>query len=286
MTGSRDVGGFAALRAVGFEPVRPVSGTAVFLVGPGFATCRSRTLKVPETDDISVQFERHIRRVALDRMRRHCVEAGGDGVIGVELAVRPFLGGVGAEGDETLEFVATGTAVRLAGVTRRRLKEKPFTAGVSAAELAKLLQAAWMPVAVVLGVGVKVVHDRATEVEQSSVDNVELSTATKLVRATRAAARDGLVRDAGLAGAHTVIEHGASLKVYEEACEVPRPQDSFVATARGVEIEPVDRIAVATMTGTALVRLRKPVGAGSARPLSMMRLDRDRRSAVNWRQAP
>ncbi|WP_426504559.1 hypothetical protein ACPPVO_44405 [Dactylosporangium sp. McL0621] len=269
-----DVGGFAALRTVGFEPLAPVTGAAVFSPPLGYDMCWNGPRRNPVVDEVAEQYERDVRELALERMRRACVAAGGHGVVGATLAVRPFL-------QDSLEYVIAGTAVRAGGSPPRR-GARPFTAGVDAAGLAKLLRAGWMPVALIFGVAVRAVHDTSGSLQRSSMDNVELSTSTLLVKAARAAARAALAAGAARAGARSVLLGDTGLKVCEQPCETGRG----AVDRDGVEIEAEDRIARADMTGTAIVQLHRPIGAPAGRPLSIMRLDRGRRPATNWRNEP
>jgi hypothetical protein len=64
------VGGFAALRTVGFEPLAPVTGTAVFSPPLGYDVCWNGPRRKPVVDEVAEQFERDTRRLALERMRR------------------------------------------------------------------------------------------------------------------------------------------------------------------------------------------------------------------------
>ncbi|MFI5906002.1 heavy metal-binding domain-containing protein [Dactylosporangium sp. NPDC051541] len=277
---------FAGLRTLGFEPVGRVTGLAVFRVVQGFASCTNRPRLNPVTDEVSQEFEREARRLAVERLRRKCIAAGGDGVIGVGLEVRPFFG------EDTLEYVASGTAVRICG-SQTEPRARPFTAGVGAADFVKLLRAGWMAASFLVGVAVKVVHDRATDLELTSVDNVELTTATKLVRSARVAARSALAVEAAHVGGHTVILDDIELSTFEQTCNATRREDNPSRTwddpERGsLEIESEDRVALAVMTGTAIVPLHRPIGPPAGRPLTIMRLDRDRRPAanVNRRNSP
>jgi uncharacterized protein YbjQ (UPF0145 family) len=268
-TSAPDVSGFAALRTLGFDPVGRVAGTAVFRPARSFAACSRRARLTPVVDEAVEQFERQARRLAFDRMRRQCTAAGGHGVVGVGLTIRPFLG-------DTLEYVASGTAVR-AGTARPARKTQPFTAGVGAADLVKLLRAGWMPVALVSGVAVRVVHDVSSDLELATLNNVELSLPTNLVRAARRAARAALAAEAARVGGHTVILDDIGLTVEDQPCYIG---------GSGGDVESEDRLVRAAMTGTAIVALHRPIGATAGRPLAIMRLDRDRRAAANWRNLP
>jgi uncharacterized protein YbjQ (UPF0145 family) len=266
-TSDLTVGEHAALRSVGFSPVGQALGSAVYNVGWNYTGCgywRGGGLlggyRQAQVVDLPLvrQLLWNARERAIKRMRQECAGLGGDGVVAVRLAVRPFYG-------NGLEFTAIGTAVRADG--SQHMTKRPFTSDLSGQDFAKLLRAGWLPVALVLGVGAVLRHDDWVTYRQStSWMNQEMTGHTELVTAVRAQARDGLTTDAARHGGSTVVLRDTSLRLYEVQC---RQYGTGNSEAR-------DHVAEATMFGTAIVPLpdhhRR---AAEPPPLAMLRLDKD-----------
>lgn len=250
---------FAAIRSVGFSPVGQVLGSAVYNVGWNYTGCgyyrglggfggwaAAPVVPVAATQQLLSK----ARHQALRRMRQECVELGGDGVVGVRLAVLRFH-------DVGLEFFAIGTAVRADGTTRPRT---PFTSDLSGQDFATLLRAGWVPVGLVQGVGAMLRHRDAYQAAQgASWYNQELGGPTRLVQAARDAARSDLTRDAGRLGGDTVVLRDTVVQVYERGCGVGEGEDQFVNTF---------------LWGTAIVPYRRRQAARAEAPLQMLRLNK------------
>jgi uncharacterized protein YbjQ (UPF0145 family) len=91
------------------------------------------------------------RELAMARMRAEADHLGADGIVGVQLRMQMYVWG-----QEVLEFVATGTAVRaLSGSgsagAHRAPDGRAFTSDLSAQDFFRLLAAGAVPVAFVLG---------------------------------------------------------------------------------------------------------------------------------------
>ncbi len=254
---------FAAIRSVGFSPVGQVMGSAVYNVGWNYTGCgyysgygpmygsrmgmwgRAPIVPVTATQQLLSKARHH----AVSRMRQECGQLGGDGVVGVRLAVLPFH-------DMGLEFLAIGTAVRADGTTRPK---RPFTSDLSGQDFAKLLRAGWVPVGLVQGVGAMLRHRDAYQFAQaSSWYNQELAGPTRLVQAAREAARDDLTTDARRAGGDTVVLRDTVLQVYERRCSVGEGEDQFVNTF---------------LWGTAIVPYKHAAAPETEAPLQMLRLN-------------
>jgi uncharacterized protein YbjQ (UPF0145 family) len=250
---------FAAVRAVGFSPVGQVLGSAVYNVGWSYTGCgfgyaglggfaggwtAAPVVPVPATQ----QLLNEARHRAVQRMRHECAGLGGDGVVGVRLAMRPYYG-------NGLEFIAIGTAVRADG---DRHPKHPFTSDLTGQDFAKLIRSGWVPVALVQGVGAVIRHDDwRTRTQQSSWMNTEIAGTTQLVHAARDAARVSLAADGRRYGGHTVLLQKMDLRVRGQACANVR--------------EGEDHLATAFLWGTAVVPFRTRASL-DAPPLMMMRL--------------
>ena len=168
---------FAAIRAVGFEPVGQVFGAAVYYLAtvagvscpgttaagyplpgatPGAAEPSGRSLVTgfPGTAARLAQGLYGGRRTAIDRMVGECADLGGHGIVGAVLRVAeiPATSFTAA----AIKFTVTGTAVRAGGCPPLA---RPFAADLSGPDFAKLIRAGWMPAGIALGISVAGLHD-------------------------------------------------------------------------------------------------------------------------------
>jgi uncharacterized protein YbjQ (UPF0145 family) len=112
------------------------------------------------------------RELAMSRMRAEADELGADGIVGVILRLQQYVWG-----QEVLEFVATGTAVRaLAGTGAHRAPDgRAFTSDLSAQDFFRLLAAGATPVAFVLGTCVyHIAHQSALQALRQTGQNQEM----------------------------------------------------------------------------------------------------------------
>jgi uncharacterized protein YbjQ (UPF0145 family) len=190
-----------ALSGVGYEAAGLVMGVSICHLGYGFAGLTESV----ELTELSAGFE-GARERALGRLREHCRRAGGDGVVGVRLALEAL------EGGRALEFAATGTAVRAVG--RSRPPADPFTSALSGEEFALLVRAGWEPLALVMGACVYHVALQGLR-QWTSGANAEIGTLTEALYAARelamerlqaAARREG---EAGVVGMRVEQRHHA-----------------------------------------------------------------------------
>ena len=277
---------FAAIRAVGFEPVGQVLGAAVYNVGfPGGYTCptygsrgaeaiadfnRSRGYGTPVSfTHVSggggasaygplVNTLYAARRKAIARMSAQCHTLGGHGVVGVSLTIGRFPGG-------GVEFNAIGTAVRAPGGMRL---DAPFTSAVSGQEFAKLIMAGLVPVALVLGISIGVRHDDWLMRGQTrwTMGNVEVAAYTELVNRTRQDARNELHLDVGRVSADGVVIERTEMHIGEAEC-------------RGRE-HAHDYRAEVTMLGTAISQFGSDRSHRERPSLAVLSLDPERRSTA------
>lgn len=174
---------------------------------------------------------------AMLRMLTECQALGGDGVVGVSLTVKNL-------GQDNREFLAYGTAVRAR--TEARPKNL-FSTTLEGQDVAKLLHGGWVPVGIVVGLGIAVRHDDWATVQQASLmaGNVEVSGYTDLVSTVRAEARRQFRSRTAAYGADGSVSSSMHLDIWErEAGENHR-----------------DHVALASMTGTAVARFHAGVSA-------------------------
>jgi len=255
---------FAAIRGVAFEPVGQVLGTAVFHIGyTGGWSCSGACSFTGGTDVSSsawapfsqlVKSMYTARRVALSRATAECRALGGDGIVGVKLKVGAFPAG-------GLEFTALGTAVRARSKTR---PVQPFTSHLSGQDFAKLMHAGWVPTGLAFGISIATRHDdwRTYGQIRWTAGNQEVDGYTQLINHARHDARVQLARDAASHGGDGVVVDEMELRVREREC--PTYQNSR------------DHIAEAVFLGTSIARFHRSERPAGPRPLTIMRLERER----------
>ncbi|MET8810165.1 heavy metal-binding domain-containing protein [Streptomyces sp. NPDC004546] len=276
-------GEFAALRAVGFEPVGQVMGSAVYHVGRsgrywGYHDCLYGGIQyafssAPAPIALSgsgapsaglVEVLDRARRSALDRMTAECSALGGDGVVAAQLTVAPFVGQ-----SNCLEFKVIGTAVRAAGTVRA---PQPFTCHLDGQGFAKLVTAGWVPVELLYGLSIGVRHDDyRTRAQTRSWSNTEVSGWSELVQAVRSDARAHLSAQTGRRGGDGVILSAGRLRIWGESC-MRRSND-----------DQQDHVVEATLLGTTVARFT--AREQPPRTLTVMPLDPERRRRTMRRTA-
>ncbi len=142
-TSDLSVSEYALLGEAGFEPLGFVVGSSIYHVGLQVGRWSQNTEL-----QVLTQAMYNARELAMARMRAEADHLGADGIVGVSLRMQMY-----AWGQEVLEFVATGTAVRaLAGEGAHRAPDgRAFTSDLSAQDFFRLLAAGAVPVAFVLG---------------------------------------------------------------------------------------------------------------------------------------
>ena len=253
----------AALAAAGFSPAGEVFGTTVLHLGTvdNRPRCTGSWSFTPHSDlasaggPLSVLLRRlnGARRRALERAVAECTALGADGIVAARLRVTPV-------GSGALEFTVTGMAVRARTAVR---PAAPFTAHVSGQELARLLEAGWMPFSVVFGVAIASRHDgmeikRQTRTRWGSAGNQEVRGHSMLVTDARRDARQQMDQAVRALGGEGVVVDEMTLSVSEREC--PTHEGNH------------DRVAQAAIHGTALVSFAR-AGSVGPRPLSIMRLN-------------
>ena len=246
------VPGAAGVRSVGFDPVGEVMGCIVAHIGwSGFGGCGYFGFGVTGPIGIVggpvmssgrggfVGFGPYVDALyrgygtALDRMVQEATAMGADGVVGVRLSVSDL-------GNSNREFAALGTAVQ---ARSRHRPGRVFTTGLAGQDVAKLLQAGWVPCALTYGISVAVRHDDWQTQRQASwgAGNTEVAGYTQLVTHVRADARHRFDEHARSAGAEGAIVSSMTLQIGEiEPSENHR-----------------DHVAEAAVFGTALVSFHR-----------------------------
>lgn len=256
---------FNAIKAVGFDPVGQVLGTAVYQIGYqggyGCSGAWSGYLGQNFSTDVSsrawapfgalVQSMYKARQTALARAVAECQALGGDGIVGASLTMRRFVAG-------GLEFTALGTAVRARGSVRPR---RPFTSHVTGQEFAKLIRAGYVPTGLAMGISIASRHDdyRTRASLSRWAGNQEVPGYTQLINNARHDARNQLMKDARQHGGDGVVVDEISLRIGERECP----------TTQGGR----DHIAEAFLLGTSIASFQRSHREPAPKALTIMRLD-------------
>lgn len=151
---------------------------------------------------------------ALGRMATEARAMGADGIVGIRLT-RTTLA------DSAQEFMALGTAVRARSTSRPR---RLFTTDLPGQDLAKLMQAGWVPVRIAIGIAVESQFlDWASRSQMSVMaGNGEVAAYTQLINRVRAKARQSFAAHARSARADGAIVASMGLRSWhQEAGNTP-----------------------------------------------------------------
>ncbi len=167
-TSDLSVSEYVLLGEAGFEPLGFVVGSSIYHVG-------LQVGRWSQNQELQVltQAMYNARELAMARMRAEADHLGADGIVGVQLRMQMYVWG-----QEVLEFVATGTAVRAlsgtAGV-HRAPDGRAFTSDLSAQDFFRLLAAGAVPVAFVLGTCVyHIAHQSIMQTLRQAGQNQEM----------------------------------------------------------------------------------------------------------------
>jgi len=137
-------------------------------------------------------------------VRTEADRLGADGIVRVNLAMQMYVWG-----QDVLEFVATGTAVRsLSGDGVHRAPDGgPFTSDLTAQDFYPLLATGIVPVAFVLGTCVRhVAHQSVFRSLRQSLWNQEMVQFTEAIYQARELALTRMQEEATRAGANGIVE--------------------------------------------------------------------------------
>jgi uncharacterized protein YbjQ (UPF0145 family) len=166
-TSDLSVSEYVLLGEAGFEPLGFVVGSSIYHVGAQYGKWKQNTEL-----QVLTQAMYNARELAMTRMRAEADHLAADGIVGVQLRMQMY-----AWGEECLEFVATGTAVRhLTGQGAHRAPDgRAFTSDVSAQDFFRLLAAGAIPVAFVLGTSVyHIAHQGVVQSMRQAGQNQEM----------------------------------------------------------------------------------------------------------------
>jgi uncharacterized protein YbjQ (UPF0145 family) len=197
-TSDLSVSEYALLGEAGFEPLGFVVGSSIYHVGLQIGRW-SQNAEL----DVLTQAMYNAREQAMTRMQAEADHLGADGIVGVTLRMQMY-----AWGQEVLEFVATGTAVRaLAGTGAHRAPDgRAFTSDLSAQDFFRLLAAGAVPVAFVLGTCVyHIAHQSVMQTLRQTGRNQEMIQFTQGVYEARELALVRMQAEASQAQASGIV---------------------------------------------------------------------------------
>jgi uncharacterized protein YbjQ (UPF0145 family) len=197
-TSDLSVSEYVLLGEAGFEPLGFVVGSSIYHVG-------LQVGRWSQNQELQVltQAMYNARELAMSRMRAEADHLGADGIVGMQLRMQMY-----AWGQDVLEFVATGTAVRAySGSGAHRAPDgRAFTSDLSAQDFFRLLAAGAVPVAFVLGTCVyHIAHQSALQTLRQIGQNQEMVRFTQGVYEARELALSRMQSEADTAKASGIV---------------------------------------------------------------------------------
>jgi uncharacterized protein YbjQ (UPF0145 family) len=198
-TSDLSVSEYVLLGEAGFEPLGFVVGSSIYHIG-------LQVGRWSQNQELQVltQAMYNARELAMTRMRAEADHLEADGIVGVQLRVQSY-----AWGQDVLEFIATGTAVRALGGSEgvhRAPDGRAFTSDLSAQDFFRLLAAGSVPVAFVLGTCVyHIAHQSAMQSLRQAGQNQEMLLFTQGIYEAREFALDRMQVEATQASASGIV---------------------------------------------------------------------------------
>ena len=203
-TSDLSVSEYVLLDEAGFEPLGFVVGSSIYHIGLQVA----RWGQNQELGNLT-QAMYSARELAMGRMQAEAERLNADGVVGVNLRLQSYVWG-----QDVLEFVATGTAVRaLKGEGAHRAPNgRPFSSDLSAQDFYRVLASGSVPVAFVLGTCVyHIAHQSAMQSLRQAGTNQEMVIFTQGIYEARELALSRMQAEATTSGATGIV--GVSVEV-------------------------------------------------------------------------
>jgi uncharacterized protein YbjQ (UPF0145 family) len=210
-TSDLSVSEYVLLGEAGFEPLGFVVGSSIYHIG-------LQVGRWSQNQELQVltQAMYNARELAMTRMRAEADHLSADGIVGVQLRVQSY-----AWGQDVLEFIATGTAVRAlgsagngSGGAHRAPDGRAFTSDLSAQDFFRLLAAGAVPVAFVLGTCVyHIAHQSAMQSLRQAGQNQEMVVFTQGIYEARELALGRMqveaaqARSSGIVGVNVAVNN-------------------------------------------------------------------------------
>jgi uncharacterized protein YbjQ (UPF0145 family) len=205
-TSDLSVSEYVLLGEAGFEPLGFVLGSSIYHIG-------IQVGRWGQNQELQVltQAMYNARELAMSRMEAEAEHLGADGIIGVQLRMQAYVWG-----QDVLEFLATGTAVKAVGGSagaHRRPDGRGFSSDLSAQDFFRLLAAGAVPVSFVLGTCVyHIAHQSAMQALRQAGQNQEMPQFTQGIYEARELALARMQAEATDARAAGVV--GVNVAVY------------------------------------------------------------------------
>jgi uncharacterized protein YbjQ (UPF0145 family) len=209
-TSDLSVSEYVLLGEAGFEPLGFVVGSSIYHVG-------LQVGRWGQNQELQVltQAMYSARELAMSRMRAEADHLNADGIVGVNLRMQMY-----AWGQDVLEFIATGTAVRALGAdgggtsgAHRAPDGRAFTSDLSAQDFFRLLAAGAVPVAFVLGTCVyHIAHQSALQSLRQAGRNQEMLTFTQGIYEARELALVRMQAEAAQVGSSGIVGVDVAVK--------------------------------------------------------------------------
>jgi len=205
-TSDLSVSEYVLLGEAGFEPLGFVIGSSIYHIG-------IQVGRWGQNQELQVltQAMYNARELAMSRMQAEADHLGADGIVGVQLRMQAYVWG-----QEVLEFLATGTAVRAVGSStgaHRAPDGRSFTSDLSAQDFFRLLAAGAVPVSFVLGTCVyHIAHQSAMQALRQAGQNQEMMQFTQGIYEARELALSRMQAEASTAQAAGIV--GVNVAVY------------------------------------------------------------------------
>jgi len=197
-TSDLSVSEYALLGEAGFEPLGFVVGSSIYHIGLQVGRW-SQNVEL----QVLTQAMYNARELAMARMRAEADHLGADGIVGVTLQLQMY-----AWGEDVLEFVATGTAVRALGGSgaHRAPDGRALTSDLSAQDFFRLLASGAVPVAFVLGTCVyHIAHQSVMQTLRQTGQNQEMIMFTQGVYEARELALTRMQSEATQSGSSGIV---------------------------------------------------------------------------------
>src|ERR1700744_4231061 len=168
-TSDLSVSEYVLLGEAGFEPLGFVVGSSIYHIG-------LQVGRWGQNQELQVltQAMYNARELAMSRMQAEADHLGADGVVGVQVRMQTYVWG-----QDVLEFIATGTAVKAIGSSagvHRAPDGRAFTSDLSGQDFFRLLASGAVPVAIVLGTCVyHIAHQSMMQTLRQAGQNQEMT---------------------------------------------------------------------------------------------------------------
>ncbi|HSY15771.1 MAG TPA: heavy metal-binding domain-containing protein, partial [Jatrophihabitantaceae bacterium] len=203
-TSDLSVSEYVLLDEAGFEPLGFVVGSSIYHIGLQIARWGQN-----QELNVLTQAMYSARELAMSRMQAEAERLGADGVVGMSLRLQSYVWG-----QDVLEFVATGTAVRALKHegAHRAPGGRAFSSDLSAQDFYRLLASGSVPVAFVLGTCVyHIAHQSVMQSLRQAGVNQEMVVFTQGIYEARELALSRMQAEATSAGATGIV--GVSVAV-------------------------------------------------------------------------